>query len=121
MQNFEYISFIVLFLPQIPHLILWTTGIVFSLLFRRANPKKFLLTTISFSIFFLLSLANPFFYSWLGIQFNNDNLSTATQLGYSNFIFGAISQIVWFIAWIILFVAIFSKQYNQIENKQIDT
>ena len=114
MQNQFITSFMFQLAPQLPGLILWIVGIAISLYSRQKNPKKFLLTTISFSIFFLIALANPIFSAWMTTQYTKGGFS-ASQMNYGYQILGLVSTPFWLAAWVILFVAIFNQKYNSVE------
>jgi hypothetical protein len=115
MQN----PFLTIFFSQLggylPGFILNVVGISISIVSYRKNPKKFLLTTISFSIFFLNSLAGLIFYTWTTSKMFDKTLS-ATQASLNYQLSGCISTPIWLAAWVILFVVIFNKKYNSEEN-----
>jgi hypothetical protein len=115
MQN----QFLTIFFSQLGHylpgLILDIVGISLSIFSHRKNPQKFLLTTISFSIFFLSSLASQFFYAWTTSQLFDHRLSVY-QIGYSNQLFEFISTPIWLTAWVILLVVIFNQKNNSADN-----
>jgi hypothetical protein len=99
----------------LPGFILDIVGISISIVSYRKSPQKFLLTTISFSIFFLNSLANLIFYTWTTTKILDKTLS-ATQAGLNYQLSDCISTPIWLTAWVILFVVIFNKKYNSEKN-----
>lgn len=111
MQSQFTTAFIYQFGQQLPSLILFSIGIALSLYSRSKNPKKFLLTTISFSILLLISLANPIFSAWLITQYAEKDISV-TQYAFRNELFSLMYIPFWLTAWIILFFAIFNQKCN---------
>lgn len=99
------------FSPQIPALILWLIGIGLSLYYWRKNPSKYLLTTISFSIHFLVGCINPLFATWMTMQLT-ENAISASQMSFGYQLFWCLSMPISVTASILLFIALFSPKHN---------
>jgi len=99
---------------QLPSLVLYMAGIALSLYSRPKNPGKFLLTTISFLIFLLITLANSMLSVWIITQHAEGGFSNA-QLSFGYQALGTVTELFRITAWIILFVAIFNHKYNSTE------
>jgi len=84
---------------RVPYYLVYVLGVALSLYFYHKNPKKYLLTTISFSLFFLVNLLGQIFV-----------ITVNTQQ-----IFTIVSNIMAIAAWIVLLIAIFIQPINSIE------
>lgn len=86
---------------QISYMLIFIVGIGLSIYFRSKNPRKHLLTLVSFSLFFLVSL----FWRMINTRvftIADDNLQ----------ILNNVTTIINKIAWIVLIIALFMQSNN---------
>ena len=98
---------------QVPVFILWVTGIILSIYFRRQNQKKFTMLLVAFTIFLLISTVSIYINALLTDELLSHNITMSQRVAYSDAL-SCITTPLDIVGWVILLIAIFSRKLNPI-------
>lgn len=102
-------------LPNLPLYLIWIIGLVLSIIHRKRHSKVCLLTMVSLSILFLLSLISKFLDLWLPINVFNEGY-TAREIGATMMRIEVIASLVSTVAWSMLFAAMFGWRKQMLQS-----
>jgi hypothetical protein len=91
---------------------IYSIGIVLSIMYRKANTRKFTFTLISFGIFLLDYLVSTVASVWIFQDVSADSMSQ--RMAYLDSL-ECISTPFWIIAWAMLLMALFKPESDLIE------
>ncbi len=96
------------YLIQLPIFIVWLIGLMLAIINLRRYPRVSLLTFLALIIFIILALVSPIISGWLPLLLHARFGAPFRQEAAIGALIGLIESAIRAIAWLLLFIAIFS-------------